>query len=496
MKLELNRKCVDMCNISNGMARVAVYTHNSLRVKRRTDLEDSTVTAIWLECGLPNQRSILVCQGYRQWRLLGQQDSTSASTAEQLARWLIFLEKWESALQENKEVIVALDANLDFLTWQEENLPSHHSSVRLKSLIDALFEKILPLGVTQMVSGATRFARGQPSTGLDHVYSNKPEKISQVQTFFTGMSDHKFTRFSKSFKIIPRYVTKRCFKNFDDQMFRQKLAESNLDDILSCTDANEAAELLVTKLNCLLDQMAPVRTIQTHTNYAPWLGEETKKLRQERGRAQEKAGLSGDPDDWRIYTSLRNQVTARSRKEEKEWKKKKLDHTKNNTTDIWNTVKGWLGWNGGGPPTQLSSEGRIITSPSGLGTVMNKFFVDKIRRLRSAIPRTISDPLGRMKEAMLNRKCSFKLKSVSEADVEKIIAGLKNSSATGVDHIDTHTVKLVADIMVPVLTHIVNLSILTSTFPEIWKYAKVIPLLKSLSSDPLLPKSYRPVAQG
>ena len=39
-----------------------------------------------------------------------------------------------------------------------------------------------------------------------------------------------------------------------------------------------------------------------------------------------------------------------------------------------------------------------------------------------------------------------------------------------------------------------NLSIQTSTFPHIWKYAKVIPLLKSFSSDPLLPKSYRPVA--
>ena len=92
-------------------------------------MEDSTVAAVWLECGLPNQRSILMCVGYRQWRHLGQQDSTSASTTEQLARWLIFLEKWENALQENKEVIVTLDANLDFLTWRKEGLPSHHCSL-------------------------------------------------------------------------------------------------------------------------------------------------------------------------------------------------------------------------------------------------------------------------------------------------------------------------------------------------------------------------------
>ena len=79
-------------------------------------------------------------------------------------------------------------------------------------------------------------------------------------------------------------------------------------------------------------------------------------------------------------------------------------------------------------------------------------------------------------------------------DVHKIISSLKNSSATGVDFIDTRTIKLSAHIIAPVLTHIVNLSITTSTFPTIWKYAKVIPLLKSPDSDPLLSKSYRPVA--
>ena len=182
------------------MARVAVYTQSSLRVKRRHDLEDINTAAVWLECGLPNQRGILVCIGYRQWRLLGQKDNSSASTQEQLVRWLVFLEKWEKAAQENKEVIVALDANLDFLTWRSEGLPANHSSVKLKSLADALFERILPLGFTQLVTGATRMERGQPRTGLDHLHSNKPDKLSSIQTFITGMSDHKLlkvTRFSK-----------------------------------------------------------------------------------------------------------------------------------------------------------------------------------------------------------------------------------------------------------------------------------------------------------
>ena len=172
-------------NPNLGMARVAVYTHNALRVKRRPDLEDDSIAAIWLECGLPNQQGVIICVGYRQWRLVGQTDNTSASVQEQFARWSIFLDKWEAALTENKEVLVTLDANLDHLTWRmTDNLPSHHSSIRLKCLIDALFDRIFPLGVTQLVRGATRMERGMPRTGLYHFYSNKPDKLSSVETFF------------------------------------------------------------------------------------------------------------------------------------------------------------------------------------------------------------------------------------------------------------------------------------------------------------------------
>ena len=99
-----------------------------------------------------------------------------------------------------------------------------------------------------------------------------------------------------------------------------------------------------------------------------------------------------------------------------------------------------------------------------------------------------------MKEAMSSRRCSFQLQKVSVEDVFKVIKSLNNSSATGVDYIDTRTVKIAADIISPALTHIINLSIETNTFPEVWKFAKIIPLLKSSSSDPLLPKSYRPIA--
>jgi hypothetical protein len=479
-------------------ARVAVYTHDLLRVKRRHDLEDDKVAAVWLECGLPHQKGVLVCMGYRQWRLLGQADDTSASVSEQLARWSTFLGKWEKALLEDKEVIVMMDANLDHLTWRNtDNLPPHHSSIRLKCLIDLLFEKIMPLGVSQLVTGATRFERGQPRSGLDHLYSNKPGKLSSTQTYITGMSDHKLMkviRYTKSFKQLPRYVRKRSFKKFDEKTFLQKLSESNIAEVLECNDTDTATELLVSKLTGILDTLAPIITIQVRSNYVPGLSDETKLLQKERNLAQEKAAQTDDPDDWRYFRSLRNQTTAKVREDKKKWEEQRFDHAKNSSTDTWKTVKGWLGWNSGGPPTQLFSEGRIVTKPAGLASSMNRFFITKIKELRQNIPVVNFDPLKYLKEAMRDRKCKFSLKQLTIEDVLKLIKGLKNSSATGVDFIDTRTIKLGAEILAPAIQHIINLSISSSTFPDLWKWHKVVPLLKGMDCDKLLPKSYRPIA--
>ena len=479
-------------------ARVAVYVHELLRVKRRHDLEHDKVAAVWLECGLPHQRSILVCMGYRQWRLLGQADDSSASVAEQLSRWSTFLGKWEAALLEDKEVIVMMDANLDHLTWRSsDNLPYHHSSRRLKDLIDLLFEQIIPLGVSQLVTGATRFERGQPQSGLDHLYSNKPDKLSSTQTYFTGMSDHKLLkviRYSKSFKQLPRYVKKRSFKRFDDNDFLRRLGESNIEEVIECDYTNAATNLLIGKLTGILDNLAPIKTIQVRSNYVPGLSDETKHIQAERNLAQEKAGLTNNPEDWRHYRSLRNLATAKIREDKKKWEEQRFSQDANSSTDVWRTVKGWLGWNTGGPPTQLFSEGRMVTKPAGLASTMNRFFINKIKELRRKIPVANSDPLKYLREAMSDRKCKFRMKPVALEDVVKLIKGLKNSSATGVDFIDTRTIKLGAEILAPAIQHIINLSISSSTFPELWKWHKVVPLLKGSDCDKLLHKSFRPVA--
>ena len=471
------------------VSRVVVYTHNSLVVKRRYDLEDQNISSIWLEVGLPRKRKILVCNAYREWKHLYQADNSSGSMKAQQERWGKFLDQWERALNENREVIVGMDANIDFLKWTSDSLPAN-----IHTLVTDLFSRIFPLGVSQVVTTPTRLWPGQSSSGLDHLYTNNPEKLSQVHTELAG-SDHKLlkvTRFAKSVKRSSRYVRKRCYKDFDETEFRKKVSELSWFELYLCDDVEKAVHLLTSNINRVLDQFAPVRTVQMRSRYAPWLSSETKAIMKERDAAQVQASYSNHPDDWRLFRNLRNTVTKRMRNEKASWERQRLDHAENTSTNLWRNIKGWLNWKSSGPPTQLFAEGSLITSPKGLATTMNRYFISKVNRLRQGIPDNNSDPLELLRQTMSRRNCSLHLRPVHPDEILKIITNLQNSKSTGLDYIDTYTIKLIAHDILPAITHIVNLSIRDGIFPRSWKSAKVVPLLKK--DDPLNPKNYRPVA--
>ena len=109
---------------------------------------------------------------------------------------------------------------------------------------------------------------------------------------------------------------------------------------------------MVSKITAILDKLAPIVTIQVRSNYVPGLSEETKHAQAERDMAQDKASQTDDAEDWKKFRSLRNQATQKVREDKKKWEQQKFDEENNSSSDTWKTVKGWLGWNTGGPPTQ------------------------------------------------------------------------------------------------------------------------------------------------
>lgn len=86
---------------------------------------------------------------------------------------------------------------------------------------------------------------------------------------------------------------------------------------------------------------------------------------------------------------------------------------------------------------------------------------------------------------------TFTLDNISPQEVVTILKNIK-TKAVGEDHLSLDMLMLVADIIAPILSEIINFSFSSGTFPAMWKLAHVIPLPKT--SNPTSFSQYRPIS--
>ena len=284
-----------------NISRVAVYVHKDVIVKVRNDLMTDNFSSIWLEVGLKRQKKFLVSNVYRDWKYARQDGQASGTIACQLSRWESFLGQWETAIAADSEIHVLGDMNLNFLDFQNDDIQPNTHSARLRPLVTALLDRIVPHGFSQLITGVTRIWPGQDPSLLDHHWTNRPDKVSSSQAFFQGGSDHKIifsVRHTKKVVSKPRIIKKRCFKNFEPENFVEAIQNITWFEVYMTEDVEVAVEMVTRKLTAILDIMAPVKTIQTRGKYAPWLSEATKKKIQTRNEAQKKASQTNLKGDW------------------------------------------------------------------------------------------------------------------------------------------------------------------------------------------------------
>ena len=85
-----------------------------------------------------------------------------------------------------------------------------------------------------------------------------------------------------------------------------------------------------------------------------------------------------------------------------------------------------------------------------------------------------------------------KFTALSELEVRKLVEGSAKKSCY-FDSMPTSLVFSCIDVLLPVITKMINLSLVDGVFADVWKCALVKPLLKNAGLDPLL-SNYRPVS--
>ena len=162
-----------------------------------------------------------------------------------------------------------------------------------------------------------------------------------------------------------------------------------------------------------------------------------------------------------------------------------------------------------------STEEKVTNDPKLIWTYINS------RKNRSRIPNIITDQQNLQQEgsdAVVNAFSTYfgsvyinstpqdngnfnngstsleyvNIKSISEEDIIEAILKLNNKLTSGVDQIPSFIVKDCRSVFVRPLHMLFNLSLKTSTFPNIWKQARICPVFKK--GDPTMVVNYRPIS--
>ena len=485
----------------HGKARVVVYVKKTLEYQQLHDLEDETIQSVWIKGGFRKSKKIFFCHGYRE------HTSTLGNSIRAQSDYLGgFLSQWEEATlhgnpSEPNETHICCDMNLDTLggRWLQ---PAYHL-FSLSKLVQSACDLS---NFSQLVNQPTRsqynsVKKTTDISCIDHIYTNRKFRCSNVVVSPFGDSDHdliSYVRVSKDPPAPARTIRKRSYKNFKQDQFLADLGNVDWSDVFRCEDVDMANEIFTRKFQFVLNGHAPWIIFQVRKCFKPWLTEETKRLMDKRDQMKDeavelaKAGNDRASVAWAEFKKVRNEVTNRKKYEEINFKKEKVSASLDSSANTWECAKTFMEWDkSGGPPQQLNNNGRLVTSAGEIATIMNEFFIEKVRLIRDGI-RNVPNNFHKCIEIMRGKNCRLNLNHVTVKKVNKLLKGLKDSKSTSIDEIDNFCVKVAADIIDKPLHHIITLSVLQQKFPTNWKYSKVIPLHKKECK--LNKKNYRPVS--
>lgn len=449
-----------------GGGGVAVYVADQLAVKRRLDLEHSSLESLWLEVKPQNCKPFLVCNLYRP--------------PDCKDEWFGYLEENLIHVSScDKEIIMMGDVNVDLLVdgSKQCKLTDIASSYQLHQLISE------PTRVTE-----------NSETLLDHVYVSNMSKVVSSKVLPLSLSDHYavlLTYHNKSSKETERghkVVRFRSTKSFKSDVFLDELQNAPWTNVYIQSDPNEALQVWYDTFTSVLDKHGPMVTKRVkHIQQPKWMTSEI--LEAIKKRQSFKANKM-----FTEYRKQRNVVKYLIMKAKKNFYNSILSSSSTDHRKVWQCIKSLdpqkESANG---PTVIEHQGQVFHNTRGIATTLNEHFTKE----HGSIPNCSKNKsmFSKLSEFVSSKKSNsvlFEIPFIDEQFVFKQISELKSKKATGDDDISPYFIKLAAPVICPSLCHVFNCSIRTGIFPNMWKVAKVTALHKKGPKE--CADNYRPIS--
>ncbi|KAG7301647.1 hypothetical protein JYU34_014621 [Plutella xylostella] len=351
-------------------------------------------------------------------------------------------------------------------------LKNDSRSACLQSIVKASNMNILPSNSTH------HFPNCLPSL-LDLIIVSSTNHVAKHgQCGADGFSYHDLIFLSykiRPSKAKPRILLQRNFGGMDMDSLRRDAQNIDWDVVLDAGGVDEQISAFNSLLTNLYDVHAPVRAIKLRHLPAPWLTEDIKHIINKKNAAKSKYKAQPTDGNKLKFVTLRNHCNKVCRDAQRRHIHKSVEN--GDPAKVWNFLKS-LGVG--------KSRNHVVPKDLNLDSLNSHFSstsdldtATKIKTLNhlSSIP-TPDFP-------------SFNIRQFSDCDVKKNILAI-TSNAVGSDNISRNMIVPIIDIILPIITHILNSSINSGTFPSPWKEAQIIPLPKKLNPSSF--SDYRPIS--
>ena len=160
------------------------------------------------------------------------------------------------------------------------------------------------------------------------------------------------------------------------------------------------------------------------------------------------------------------------------------DH-RQNTHILWNTINTLSNKQPVQQPNRTITFGnKLKTTAKQIATSFNKQFINNTTHKTDKNNRKIDRRTSKLQSEHID---------ITSEQVRQAIMASKNNNSTGPDNINIKHLKHLGPIALSHLAHLYTTSLNTNVIPQIWKLAKIVPILKP-SKDAGIGSSYRPIS--
>ena len=314
------------------------------------------------------------------------------------------------------------------------------------------------------------FSLGSPITDFyisDHSFVKRTINVAKPELEVKDIVFRKLKSINADAFKNDIEVSELCSRDFTD-----------LDELVSCYNAT---------LTELIDKHAPEQRERiTVRPKQPWFSNNLAKLERERRKLERMWIKSKTELDHEIYKQCRNMFANTIETDRCKYLSSLVSECNGDQKKLFQVVASLTG-------DKNTSSLPDHRDPYLLANDFSKFFIKKIEKIQKNID-DICESEAIETNKLPNQSDVFfsEFDVLSEEDVRNLI--MKSTSKhCHLDPAPTWLVKKCIDVLLPVITNMMNLSLSSGCFPDAWKCAVVRPLLKKLGLD-LLFQNFRPVS--